>query len=167
MESVAEIQMGSQNAKQNMKLKIDLDFFDKNYRIGAIISGGMIQIDEPIYKYYLPNEKKLYIALQNGSQIQWVPEKQPDFTHLVLTGERESFDGFILQEFTAIYNNKKAKGWYCPDLPNGISPVGFLDIPGALMKLETESTKIQVISIDIVRNINKDELILPEKSIKK
>ncbi len=167
MESLAEIQMGSQVVNQTLELRIELDFFDENYRIGAIISGGMFQSDEPLYKYFVPGEKKLYIMIQDGSHIQVVPESTPDFTHFTHTGMRETFAGFTLLEFTANYKNQKAIGWYCPDLPPGISPVGYLKIPGTLMKLETENTKISVLSIDTLRSIERDQLVLPDKAKKK
>ena len=172
--STARINMGGQEIQQKMNFALTLSFSGSLFRLAASMqsassaAGSGIQINgsPQMFQYYDSVDNTSY-QLTNINGVNYaIAVEQNKLTDMKKTGKTQTILGYACIEFTCNYNGEAATGWYTPDLPAVVSPVGLLGLPGGLIKLESGKHTYNATDIKLEAVVNRAELVLPAAVIK-
>jgi GLPGLI family protein len=173
-EIISKMSFGGQVLEQKMNMSVTQDISGGHYRLTASLqtspagtgSGINITGGAQMFQYYDPVDKLLYQLQHFKGKNYAIRVESQKITAVVTTGKTETILGYTCIEFTAVFSGEPATGWYCADLPSVISPVGSLDLPGGLIRLESKRHKYLATEIKMGVPVKESDLQLPKDVIK-
>lgn len=173
VERIVELNLGGQKMEQKMNTTQTIDFRDGYYRIAVTINqpvnGGGITLGQggpAMLGYYVPEEKIIYQVNKLRGTEYAIKNRKREITEVQTTGNRDTLLGYPIQEFTCKYDGEPATGWYCESLPAHISPMGFVNLPGMIIRLRTPGTLLRLASVETGNPVSTKDLQVPEAAIK-
>ncbi len=125
----------------------------------VIIGGGKLKL----YQNKKTQESREYIDSKRVGQVILNKKVLYDWT---LTNESKNIDGYKCFKATSPYfkedgtknenPNLMITAWYCPEIPVKLGPLGYGDLPGLIIELQTK------MSTFVAKTINLNPEIVPE-----